>query len=129
MFWPVVAKTAAGLFFAMSYADDLAEMIDDLPIRYTILGNQYTGAINEISNGQDAGEGGFLDDFDLTIIGKQTDHSTLPDIGTKVSLSVPVHPAVVFPVADIGATVFRIEKITTTGDGAEVRFDLMNASR
>ena len=51
----------------MSYADDIAEMIADLPVDYIIGVTTYTGAVNEISKGQDAGEGGFLDDFDLTI--------------------------------------------------------------
>ena len=46
-------------------------MIADLPVNYTIGATTYTGAVNEISKGQDAGEGGFLDDFDLTLIGKK----------------------------------------------------------
>ena len=98
----------------MSYADDLAEMIADLPVNYVIGSTTYTGAVNEIAKGQDAGEGGFLDDFDLTLIGKKSDHSSLPDIGSKMT---------------VDSQAYRIEKITTTGDGAEVRFDLMSADR
>ena len=98
----------------MSYADDLAEMIDDLPVNYVIGSTTYTGAVNEIAKGQDASEGGFLDDFDLTLVGKKTDHSSLPAIGSKMT---------------VDSQAYRIEKITTTGDGAEVRFDLMSADR
>ena len=98
----------------MSYADDLAEMITDLPVNYVIGSTTYTGAVNEIAKGQDAGEGGFLDDFDLTLIGKKSDHSSLPAIGSKMT---------------VDSQAYRIEKITTTGDGAEVRFDLMSADR
>ena len=98
----------------MSYADDLAEMIADLPVNYVIGSTTYTGAVNEIAKGQDAGEGGFLDDFDLTLVGKKADHSSLPDIGSKMT---------------VDSQAYRIEKITTTGDGAEVRFDLMSADR
>ena len=98
----------------MSYADDLAEMITDLPVNYVIGSTTYTGAVNEIAKGQDAGEGGFLDDFDLTLVGKKADHSSLPEIGSKMT---------------VDSQAYRIEKITTTGDGAEVRFDLMSADR
>jgi|TARA_B100000519_G_scaffold188759_1_gene186605 hypothetical protein len=98
----------------MSYADDLAEMIADLPVNYVIGSTTYTGAVNEIAKGQDAGEGGFLDDFDLTLVGKKADHSSLPAIGSKMT---------------VDSQAYRIEKITTTGDGAEVRFDLMSADR
>ena len=99
----------------MSYADDLAEMITDLPVNYTIGATTYTGAVNEITKGQDAGDGGFLDDFDLTLIGKKADHSSLPAIGSKMT---------------VDSQSYRIERITTTpGDGAEVRFDLMSADR
>ena len=99
----------------MSYADDLAEMITDLPVNYIIGATTYTGAVNEITKGQDAGEGGFLDDFDLTLIGKKADHSSLPAIGTKMT---------------VDSQSYSIERITTTpGDGAEVRFDLMSADR
>ena len=89
----------------MSYADDIAEMIADLPVNYVIGSTTYTGA----------GEGGFLDDFDLTLIGKKTDHSSLPAIGSKMT---------------VDSQNYRIERITTTpGDSAEVRFDLMSADR
>jgi hypothetical protein len=98
----------------MSYATDLEEMLNDVPAFYSIGSSQYVGAVNEVSKGQDAGEGGFLDDFDLTLIGKKTDHSTLPAIGSKITYD---------------SQAYRIEKITTTGDGAEVRFDLMSADR
>ena len=98
----------------MSYADDLAEMIADLPVNYVIGSTTYTGAVNEIAKGQDAGEGGFLDDFDLTLVCKKSDHSSLPAIGSKMT---------------VDSQAYRIEKITTTGDGAEVRFDLMSADR
>jgi len=98
----------------MSYADDIAEMLNDLPAFYTIGATTYIGAVNEVSKGQDAGEGGFLDDFDLTLIGKKSDHSSLPAIGSKITHD---------------SQAYRIEKITTTGDGAEVRFDLMSADR
>ena len=98
----------------MSYADDLAEMIADLPVNYVIGSTTYTGAVNEIAKGQDAGEGGFLDDFALTLVGKKADHSSLPAIGSKMT---------------VDSQAYRIEKITTTGDGAEVRFDLMSADR
>ena len=98
----------------MSYADDLAEMIADLPVNYVIGSTTYTGAVNEIAKGQDAGEGGFLDDFALTLVGKKAAHSSLPAIGSKMT---------------VDSQAYRIEKITTTGDGAEVRFDLMSADR
>ncbi len=97
------------------YTDDIAEMIAELPVSYTIGVTTYTGAVNEISKGQDAGEGGFLDDFDLTLIAKKADHSSLPAIGSKLTLD---------------GQIYRIEKITTTpADTAEVRFDLMSADR
>jgi len=97
------------------YTDDIAEMIADLPVSYVIGVTTYTGAVNEISKGQDAGEGGFLDDFDLTIVAKKADHSTLPDIGSKLT---------------VDGQSYRIEKITTTpADAAEVRFNLMSADR
>ena len=97
------------------YTDDIAEMIADLPVSYVIGVTTYTGAVNEISKGQDAGEGGFLDDFDLTIVAKKADHSTLPDIGSKLT---------------VDGQSYRIEKITTTpADAAEVRFNLMRADR
>ena len=97
------------------YTDDIAEMITDLPVSYVIGVTTYTGAVNEISKGQDAGEGGFLDDFDLTIVAKKADHSTLPDIGSKLT---------------VDGQSYRIEKITTTpADAAEVRFNLMSADR
>jgi hypothetical protein len=35
----------------MSYADDLAEMIADLPVNYVIGSTTYTGAVNEIAKG------------------------------------------------------------------------------
>ena len=90
-------------------------MIAELPVSYTIGVTNYTGAVNEISKGQDAGEGGFLDDFDLTLIAKKADHSSLPAIGSKLTLD---------------GQIYRIEKITTTpADTAEVRFDLMSADR
>jgi len=97
------------------YTDDIAEMIADLPVSYVIGVTTYTGAVNEISKGQDSGEGGFLDDFDLTIVAKKADHSTLPDIGSKLT---------------VDGQSYRIEKITTTpADAAEVRFNLMSADR
>ena len=97
------------------YTDDIAEMIAELPVSYTIGVTTYTGAVNEISKGQDAGEGGFLDDFALTLIAKKADHSSLPAIGSKLTLD---------------GQIYRIEKITTTpADTAEVRFDLMSADR
>ena len=97
------------------YTDAIAEMIAELPVSYTIGVTTYTGAVNEISKGQDAGEGGFLDDFDLTLIAKKADHSSLPAIGSKLTLD---------------GQIYRIEKITTTpADTAEVRFDLMSADR
>lgn len=97
------------------YTDDIAEMIAELPVSYTIGVTTYTGAVNEISKGQDAGEGGFLDDFDLSLIAKKADHSSLPAIGSKLTLD---------------GQIYRIEKITTTpADTAEVRFDLMSADR
>ena len=90
-------------------------MIAELPVSYTIGVTTYTGAVNEISKGQDAGEGGFLADFDLTLIAKKADHSSLPAIGSKLTLD---------------GQIYRIEKITTTpADTAEVRFDLMSADR
>ncbi len=98
----------------MSYADDIAEMISDLPVNYIIGSTTYQGAVNEISKGQDAGEGGFLDDFDLIVIGKKSAHTSLPAVGSKMT---------------VDSQSYRIEKITTTGDGAEVRFDLMSADR
>ena len=97
------------------YTDDIAEMITDLPVNYIIGVTTYTGAVNEISKGNDAGEGGFLDDFDLTVVAKKADHSTLPDIGSKLT---------------VDGQSYRIEKITTTpADAAEVRFNLMSADR
>lgn len=97
------------------YTDDIAEMIADLPVNYIIGVTTYTGAVNEISKGQDSGEGGFLDDFDLTVVAKKADHSTLPDIGSKMT---------------VDGQSYRIEKITTTpADAAEVRFNLMSADR
>ena len=102
------------------YTDDINEMITDLGVGYSlVLANGSTlfasGAVNEISKGNDAGEGGFLDDFDLTIVAKQADHSTLPDIGSKLT---------------VDGQSYRIEKITTTpADAAEVRFNLMSADR
>lgn len=97
------------------YTDDIAEMIADLPVNYVIGATTYTGAVNEISKGNDAGEGGFLDDFDLTVVAKKSDHSTLPDIGSKLT---------------VDGQIYRIEKITTTpADAAEVRFNLMSADR
>jgi hypothetical protein len=97
------------------YTDDIAEMIADLPVSYVIGVTTYTGAVNEISKGQDSGDGGFLDDFDLTIVAKKADHSTLPDIGSKLT---------------VDGQSYRIEKITTTpADAAEVRFNLMSADR
>jgi len=97
------------------YTDDIAEMIADLPVSYVIGVTTYTGAVNETSKGQDSGEGGFLDDFDLTIVAKKADHSTLPDIGSKLT---------------VDGQSYRIEKITTTpADAAEVRFNLMSADR
>ena len=97
------------------YTDDIAEMIDDLPVSYVIGVTTYTGAVNEIAKGQDSGEGGFLDDFDLTLIGKKADHSSLPALGSKMT---------------VDSQSYRIEKITTTpADAAEVRFNLMSADR
>jgi len=97
------------------YTDDISEMIADLPVNYIIGVTTYTGAVNEISKGNDAGEGGFLDDFDLTVVAKKADHGTLPDIGSKMA---------------VDGQNYRIEKITTTpGDAAEVRFNLMSADR
>lgn len=97
------------------YTDDISEMIADLPVSYVIGVTTYTGAVNEISKGQDAGEGGFLDDFDLTVVAKKADHSSLPDIGSKMT---------------VDGQSYRIEKITTTpADAAEVRFNLMSADR
>ena len=90
-------------------------MLNDFPAIYSIGSSNYVGAVNEVSKGQDAGEGGFLDDFDLTLIGKKSDHSTLPAIGSKITYD---------------SQAYRIEKITTDGQfGAEVRFDLMSADR
>jgi len=97
------------------YTDDIAEMIADLPVSYVIGATTYTGAVNEIAKGQDSGEGGFLDDFDLTLVGKKADHSSLPALGSKMT---------------VDGQSYRIEKITTTpADAAEVRFDLMSADR
>jgi|TARA_R110000851_G_scaffold192762_1_gene343473 hypothetical protein len=102
------------------YTDDINEMILDLGVGYSlVLANGSTlfasGAINEISQGNDAGEGGFLDDFDLTLIAKKADHSILPLLGSKIT---------------IAGQKYRIEKITTTpADAAEVRFSLMSADR
>jgi len=102
------------------YTDDINEMITDLGVGYSlVLANGSTlfasGAVNEISKGNDAGEGGFLDDFDLTLIAKKADHSTLPVIGSKIT---------------VDSQSYRIEKITTTpADSAEVRFNLMSADR
>ena len=102
------------------YTDDINEMIVDLGVGYSlVLANGSTlfasGAINEISQGNDAGEGGFLDDFDLTLIAKKADHSILPLLGSKIT---------------IAGQKYRIEKITTTpADAAEVRFNLMSADR
>ena len=97
------------------YTDDISEMIADLPVNYIIGATTYTGAVNEISKGNDAGEGGFLDDFDLTVVAKKADHSSLPAIGSKMT---------------VDGQSYRIEKITTTpADAAEVRFNLMSADR
>lgn len=97
------------------YTDDIAEMIADLPVNYIIGATTYTGAVNEVGKAQDAGEGGFLDDFDLMLVAKKADHSTLPAIGSKVT---------------VDSQAYRIEKITTTpADAAEVRFSLMSADR
>ena len=97
------------------YTDDIAEMVADLPVNYVIGATTYTGAVNEIAKGQDAGEGGFLDDFDLTVVAKKADHSTLPALGSKMT---------------VDGQSYRIEKITTRpADAAEVRFNLMSADR
>ncbi len=102
------------------YTDDIAEMIADLGVGYSLVVASgatlfASGAVNEISKGNDAGEGGFLDDFDLTLIAKKADHSTRPVIGSKIT---------------VDGQSYRIEKITTTpADSAEVRFSLMSADR
>jgi hypothetical protein len=49
------------------------------------------------------------------VVAKKADHSTLPDIGSKMT---------------VDGQSYRIEKITTTpADAAEVRFNLMSADR
>lgn len=97
------------------YTDDLAEMIDDLPVAYTIGATSYNGTLATIDTGNDLEEGGFLDDADAVMVGKKSDHTTVPSIGTKLTTD--------------GKT-FRITRITTTpGDSAEIRFHLVSAKR
>ena len=97
------------------FTDDIAEMIADFPVTYVIGVTSYTGTIGTIDKGNDLTEGGFLDDVDAVLIGKKQDHSTLPAIGTQIS---------------IGTTQYRINRITTTpADAAEVRFGLQHATQ
>lgn len=97
------------------YTDDIAEMIADWPVTYTIGATSYTGTIGTIDRGNDLSEGGFLDDVDAVLIAKKTDHSTLPAIGVQVS---------------IDSTQYRITRITTTpADNAEVRLALQHAAQ
>ena len=60
------------------YTDDIAEMLADWPVSYTIGAVTYTGTVATIDQGNDLTEGGFLDDVDAVLIGKKQDHSTLP---------------------------------------------------
>ena len=97
------------------YTDDIAEMIADWPVSYSIGAVTYTGTVATIDQGNDLTEGGFLDDVDAVLIGKKQDHSTLPAIGTQIS---------------IGTTQYRINRITTTpADAAEVRCGLQHATQ
>ena len=97
------------------YTDDIAEMIADWPVTYTIGATSYTGTIGTIDTGNDLAEGGFLDDVDAVLIAKKTDHSTLPGMVAQVT---------------IGSTQYRIPRITTTpADNAEVRLGLQHAAQ
>jgi|TARA_R100001463_G_scaffold15305_2_gene40002 hypothetical protein len=97
------------------YTDDIAEMISDWPVTYTIGSTNYTGTIGTIDTGNELEQGGFLDDVDAVLIAKKLDHSTVPSIGTKITI----------------ATVqYRITRIITMpADNAELRFALQHATK
>jgi len=97
------------------YTDDIAEMIADWPVNYTIGATTYTGTIGTVDTGNDLAEGGFMDDVDAVLIGKKLDHGTLPAIGSKLTLD---------------SVIYRITRITTTpADDAEVGFALQDATQ
>jgi hypothetical protein len=99
------------------YTDDIAEMIADLPVTYSIGAVTYlsAGTIGTVDKGNDLTEGGFLDDVDAVLIAKKIDHGTLPAIGSKLTLD---------------SVVYRVTRITTTpADNAEVRFALQDATQ
>ena len=97
------------------YTDDIAEMIADFPVTYVVGVTSYTGTIGSIDKGNDLTEGGFLDDVDAVLIAKKTDHSSLPAIGSQVSMD---------------SVQYRITRITTTpADNAEVRLGLQHAAQ
>ena len=97
------------------WTDDINEMISDWPVTYRIGSTDYTGTIGTIDKGNDLAEGGFLDDVDAVLIAKKLDHSTVPAIGTQVS---------------IASVQYRITRIITTpADNAELRLALQHATR
>ena len=81
--------------FQTELRDDLAEMVADLPVTFTFDGTNYTGTQSERTTTQTLEPGGYLDDFDLTLVvplqvkvsgAWQTTFTTEPDHGDQITI-------------------------------------------
>ena len=81
--------TACRVLKMSEYTDDIAEMIADWPVSYTIGAVTYTGTVATIDQGNDLTEGGFLDDVDAVLIGKKQDHLRRRRLVRKSRLAQP----------------------------------------
>ena len=93
---------------------DLGNIIDDLPTVFTFAGITYSGVFTDLVVGKGLDEGGFVSDFDASLHARQSVFSTLPVSGVTVG---------------IGNRVYRVERVMTSPDDAEIRMDLMTPQK
>ena len=97
---------------------DLREMIDDLPITFSVGGIDYTGTDSQQVKEKKLEEGGFLETFDRMI------YAVIDDF-TDAGASVP-EPGALFT---IGGVNFRVDKVTRDLLEAGVEFGLNTPHR
>ena len=106
---------------AEQLGSDLDALFADFQVTFSHGGTSYTGTISETTKGRELDEGGMLPDLDAVITLKNSDFTTKPKAGDKITISSCFDTA-------LNNLTFRVQTVEYP-DGVSLRLAVQSITR